>query len=166
MKKYSETQTIVRADIEDFLFQEARLLDMWSFEQWLEMLAADAVYLVPSLDCPDNTPDNSLHLIADDRKRIESRVKQLQSPLAWAENPHSRTRRMISNVLIIDRTNEAIDVEASFAVWRFKNNHTDLYVGRYVHRFVLSEGRLLLQTRRAVLDLETLRPHGKLSFIL
>lgn len=166
MKQFSNALAVARADIEDFLFHEARLLDAWDLEAWLEMLASDATYLVPSLDFPAGDPESSLCLIADDRRRIELRVKQLRSPFAWSEAPQSRTRRLISNAYITEQTKDTVDVQANFAVWRFKNDSTDLYVGQYVHRFVIEDHRLLIQERRAVLDLETLRPHGKLSFIL
>jgi p-cumate 2,3-dioxygenase beta subunit len=57
-------------------------------------------------------------------------------------------------------------VTANFAVWRFQLDQTDTYVGRYVHVLVRGASGLLFKERRAILDLETLRPHGKLSFIL
>jgi hypothetical protein len=51
-------------------------------------------------------------------------------------------------------------------VWRFQHEQADVYVGRYLHVLVRSTSGLMFRERRAVLDLETLRPHGKLSFIL
>jgi p-cumate 2,3-dioxygenase beta subunit len=39
-------------------------------------------------------------------------------------------------------------------------------IGRYLHVLVRGASGLMFRERRAVLDLETLRPHGKLSFIL
>lgn len=157
---------VTRSDVESLLFEEANLLDTWKLSEWLGLLSPDASYSIPSLDCPDGNDVNSLCLVMDDRGRIESRVKQLNNAFAWAENPRSRTRRMISNVMITERNDDYLRIEANFAVWRFKNGQTDLYVGRYQYRLVVVEGALLIGDRRAVLDLETLRPHGKLSFIL
>jgi p-cumate 2,3-dioxygenase beta subunit len=51
-------------------------------------------------------------------------------------------------------------------VWRFQHDQSDVYVGRYLHVLVHGASGLMFRERRAVLDLETLRPHGKLSFIL
>jgi hypothetical protein len=39
-------------------------------------------------------------------------------------------------------------------------------VGRYRYVLARVEGLLRIRERRAILDMETLRPHGKLSFIL
>jgi 3-phenylpropionate/cinnamic acid dioxygenase small subunit len=87
-----------RQEVEDFLYREAALLDEWRLEEWLEILTDDAIYQVPSTDAPEGDARNTLYIIADDALRIRSRVKQLLGKSAWAENSHSRTRRMITNV--------------------------------------------------------------------
>jgi p-cumate 2,3-dioxygenase subunit beta len=51
-------------------------------------------------------------------------------------------------------------------IWRFQHQQSDIYVGQYRHVLVHGPSGLLFRERRAVLDLETLRPHGKLSCIL
>ena len=55
---------------------------------------------------------------------------------------------------------------AKLAFWRFEQERADVYVGRYVNVLVRGPAGLMVQERRVILDLETLRPHGKLSFIL
>lgn len=88
------------------------------------------------------------------------------SGITWAENPRSRTRRMVTNVRLLEVVGGAARATANFAVWRFQHDQTDVYVGRYLHVLVRGPSGLMFRERRAVLDLETLRPHGKLSFIL
>jgi p-cumate 2,3-dioxygenase beta subunit len=158
--------SIARSEVEDFLFHEAGLLDEWRLEEWLGLLSDDVRYLVPSLDAPDSDPATALFMVADDRKRLESRVGQLLSKTAWAENPRSRTRRLVSNVRIVGADGQATSITANFAVWRFHGGQTDVYVGRYFYRLKHADTGLLIGERKIVLDLETLRPHGKLSFIL
>ncbi len=71
-------QNISRADVEDFLFTEADLLDEWRLPEWLEMFTEDAIYYVPSTDVPaDSSPDKNLFYVADDRFRLSERVKRL-----------------------------------------------------------------------------------------
>ncbi len=67
---------------------------------------------------------------------------------------------------ILEQADDWVKVTANFAVWRFQHEATDCYVGRYVHVLVRSASGLMFRERRAILDLESLRPHGKLSFIL
>ena len=161
-----QLETITRQTIEDFLYAEAALLDEWRLDEWLELLTEDATYEVPSTDTPDGDPQTTLSIIADDITRIRSRVKQLLGKSAWAENPPSRTRRLISNVRIRGVEGERIAVTANFAVYRMRFEHTDTYVGRYEYILVQRDGRLKIRARKATLDLEALRPHGKVSIIL
>jgi len=42
----------------------------------------------------------------------------------------------------------------------------DTYIGRYDYKLVRDGNALKIRERRAVLDIEALRPHGKISFIL
>ena len=154
------------SEIEHFLIDEAALLDEWRLEEWLALIAPDARYLVPSLDMPDADHHDTLFLIADDRRTLASRVRQLLSGTTWAENPRSRTRRLITNVRLLATDGSEARATANFAVWRFQHEASDVYVGRYLHILVRGPSGLLFRERRAVLDLETLRPHGKLSFIL
>jgi p-cumate 2,3-dioxygenase subunit beta len=135
-------------------------------DEWLELLTDDATYEVPSTDMPDGDPHTTLSLIADDKTRIRSRVAQLLGKSAWAENPPSRTRRMISNVRVRQIDGEAMDVSANFVVYRLRFEQMDTYVGRYEYTLVQQDGRLKIRARKAILDLEALRPHGKVSFIL
>jgi p-cumate 2,3-dioxygenase subunit beta len=155
-----------RAEIEEFLIDEAALLDEWRLEEWLALMAPEARYLVPPLDAPNADYRDTLFLIADDRRTLASRVRQVLSGTTWAENPRSRTRRLITNVRLLAVNGEEARATANFAVWRFQHEQSDVYVGQYRHILLRDPSGLLFRERRAVLDLETLRPHGKLSFIL
>lgn len=151
---------------EKFLYNEAALLDEWRLDEWLSLMATDAHYRIPPLDLPDAAPGEALYLIDDDRNRLESRVRQLMGKTAWAETPRSRTRRLITNVRVSAIDGNVFKAMSNFAVWRFQFDNTDVYVGRYEHTFVESTEGLRLQERKVVLDLEALRPHGRISFIL
>ncbi|HXG22665.1 MAG TPA: aromatic-ring-hydroxylating dioxygenase subunit beta [Methylomirabilota bacterium] len=157
---------VTRQQIEDFLYEEAALLDEWRLEEWLGLLTEDASYYVPSTDAPDGDHKSTLFVIADDATRIRSRVKQLLGRFAHAEHPHSRTRRLISNVRIRSVEGETVRVTANFAVYRVRMEQLDTYVGRYEYALVWRDGQLKIRERRAILDLESLRPQGKVSIIL
>jgi p-cumate 2,3-dioxygenase beta subunit len=155
-----------RQEVEDLLYREAALLDEWRLEEWLEMLTDDAIYQVPPTDVPEGDARNTLYIIADDALRIRSRVKQLLGKSAWAENPHSRTRRMITNVRVLGADGDSVIAAANFAVYRMRYETVDTYVGRYDYRLAYFAKELKIRERRAILDNEALRPHGKISFIL
>ncbi len=111
---------ISRAEVEDFLYHEAALLDEWRLDDWLELLTDDAAYYVPSTDAPASDHRSALFLIADDATRIRARVKRLKDTQAHAEFPHSRTRRMIGNVRITASSDTDMIVEANFTIHRFR----------------------------------------------
>lgn len=157
----------LRQEVELFLYEEAALLDAWRLEEWTECLREDVRYLVPSTDRPDSDYRNALFLVSDDYLTLKSRVSQLKGRTAWVENPLSRTRRLVSNVLITDVDGDVISATANFAIWRFHQGACDVYVGRYDHTLVREpDGKLRFRVRKAILDMETLRPHGRLSIIL
>jgi p-cumate 2,3-dioxygenase subunit beta len=153
---------VTRAEVEDLLYREAALLDAWKLDEWLELLAEDATYRVPSNDRPESDPKSALFTIADDIRRIRARVARLKDPHAHAESPRSRTRRLISNVRITGR--DPLAVEANFVIYRFRgNDDARQYVGRY--RYVLTP-QMKIRSREAILDPMELGALGTVSFIL
>ena len=158
---------VTRADIEDFLFHEADLLDQWRLDDWLGLLTDDAVYYIPSNDAPDSDHRSALFTIADDLRRIRARVKRLKDTEAHAEFPHSRTRRMIGNVRITGRDGDELTIAANFTVYRYRRGAPlRLYVGRYVYRLRMTAEGLRIAERRAILDPTELGTLGAVSFIL
>jgi p-cumate 2,3-dioxygenase subunit beta len=159
--------TISRQQVEDFLFAEADLLDNWRLDEWLGLFDQErGGYYMPTTDLPNGDSSTALYLIADDMPKLRSRVEQLLGGLVWAENPRSRTRHMISNVRIVGSEAEALLVRANFVVFRMRFQNIDPYVGEYHYKLVPGSGTFTILERRVVLDLEALRPHGKVSFIV
>ncbi|MFL6564958.1 MAG: aromatic-ring-hydroxylating dioxygenase subunit beta [Burkholderiales bacterium] len=156
---------VTRAEVEDFLYEEAALLDAWKLDEWLGLLTADAYYRVPSNDRPDSEPSGTLFTIADDIARIRSRVARLKDRNAHAEAPPSRTRRLITNVRIVEK--QPLRVEANFVVYRYRSNDdARQYVGRYRYVLRKEDGRLRIAGREAILDAMELASLGAVSFIL
>ncbi|MDR7254205.1 p-cumate 2,3-dioxygenase beta subunit [Nocardioides sp. BE266] len=159
--------TRLSSEIEHYLYREADLLDDWRLPEWLELFLPEGQYLVPSTDLPDGDPGRDLFLVQDDRFLLEQRIGSLMKRSAHAEYPHSRTRRMISNVRAYLDEEGHVVVRANFAVFRMRSGAFDTYVGQYRHVLARDdEGGLRFLVRRSVLDLDTLRPHGKVSIIL
>ena len=156
-----------RGQVEDLLFHEAALLDEWRLEEWLQLLTDDAAYYVPPNDHPEADHQTTLFILADDIVRIRERVKRLMSPECHAEYPHSRTRRMISNVRVVAENGDVATVAANFICHRFRRyERVREYVGGY--RFVLKRAGngLKIKERRVVIDAHELGSLGAVSFIL
>ena len=164
----SPDTTALRAAVEDFLYEEAHLLDSWQLDDWLQLFTADARYGVPATNRPHGGPADSLMLISDTRAMIQSRVKRLNSRKAHREFPWSRTRRLITNVRVrpiaLDGADH-VEVRANFAVYRSRQG-LNVYVGEYLYHLVPDGGGFRIRFRRAELDQENLNDHGTLSIIL
>src|SRR5262245_320419 len=89
------------ARCERFLLHEARVLVEGKFDDWLALFTPDAWYWVPSEPDQDN-PHDTVSLIYDDRRLLETRVRRLASPRIYSQEPRSRTSRIVSNVSIED----------------------------------------------------------------
>src|SRR5262245_40524803 len=85
------------SECEQFLVHEARLLDEGRFDEWLALFTADAWYWVPS-EPNQASPRDTVSLIYDDRRLLETRVRRLASPRIYSQEPRSRTSRIIANV--------------------------------------------------------------------
>lgn len=152
--------------VESFLYEEATLLDEWRLHEWLALFAPHGRYLVPSTDKPDGDPARDLFLVQDDRFLLEQRVNSLLTRAAHAEYPHSRTRHLVTNTRAVETDAGQVEVRANFAVFRSRNGAVDTYFGRYVHVLERDGEGFRFVTRTAILDLDALRPHGKVSIIL
>ena len=158
---------VTRQQIEEFLSEEAALLDGWKLDDWLALMTADAVYRVPSNDRPVSDPKDTLFIVADDINRIRARVARLKKTDAHAEDPRSRTRRLITNVRILERSGPALKVEANFHVTRFRRNDgIRHYIGHYRYELRAEGGTLKIAKREAVIDSMELGGLGSISFIL
>ena len=167
MTAAAQVQQITRADVEDFLFMEADLIDAWKLPEWLELFTDDGAYYVPSTDVdPYAMPNNNLFYIADDRFRLGERVKRLMKRTAHVEFPHSKVRHLVGNVRILDRDGAELHVSTSFIAHRTKNAVTDVYFGTGLYRLVVRDGKLAIREKRSTLASDGLRQQGRVSFIL
>ena len=158
---------MLRLKVEDFLYEEADLIDSWKLDEWLTLYTEDAHYYVPPSDVDGDTasPDTSLFYIIDDRNRMQERVIRLSKKGAHSEWPRSKVRHLISNVRV-RREGDVIHARSSFIVYRSKDITSDAFVGHYMHEIVERNGRLLIAKKTCVLDMEALRPHARISIIL
>ncbi len=158
---------VSRSEVEDFMYLEAELLDEWRLKEWVALFAEDGRYYVPATDvAADASPDTTLFYVADDRFRLEQRVERLLKRTAHAEFPRSKTRHLVSNVRIRARHADELEVGAAVLTYRTKAGHTEIYIGSYRNRLVMTEQGLRIREKRCVLDMDGLKPNGRISIIL
>ena len=86
--QWQRSKALTRAEVEEFLINEAALLDDWRLPEWRQLFAPDCRYLVPDMGGRSYaSPDFTLFLIADDEHHLTERVKRLGKRTAHAEYP-------------------------------------------------------------------------------
>ena len=159
-------RTLLRLEVEDFLIEEAWLLDNWQLEEWARLFTEDGKYYVPALDDPAVSPSEAVYLISDDLAKIRSRCEQLLGKMAWAESPRSKTRRLIGNVRIVEPGPDAITATASFVVTRSRRDSIDTWMGYTRYRLVRHESAFRIRERTVYVNQDSMRPQNMISIII
>ncbi len=127
----------LQQEIEQFLYHESRVLDEHRFEEWYGLLTDDIHYFMPTrynrlkreADKEFSGP-NDAAFFDEDKQSIAQRIRRLNTGMAWAEDPPSRTRHMVSNVVIRPRGNSEYEVDCYFMVYRSRlEREVEMFVG-------------------------------------
>jgi 3-phenylpropionate/cinnamic acid dioxygenase small subunit len=104
-----------KESIRDFLYLESLALDERRFRDWLALFAEDARYEMPVRVTREKLADWELSPVArifdDTKQTLEVRVRRLETDFAWSEQPPSRTRHFVTNVLV-EATETAAELRA------------------------------------------------------
>ena len=157
-------------DVSQFLYREAELLDDWKFRDWLELLSEDISYTMRTTvnaqtrDRRRDIAPPTTWIFNDSKFQLERRVARLETGMAWAEEPPSRTRHIISNlhVLPTDKDDE-IDVRLNYILYRSqKERDVTFYVGMRQDRLRKTEAAQGWQIchREITLDQAVLTSHN------
>lgn len=159
-------------EIQDFLHREALALDERRFRDWLEYLADDIRYEVPVRVTREGLADWELsptsRIFDDTKQTLEVRVRRLETDFAWAEQPPSRTRHFVTNV-VVDPTDAEDEYLVSSNVFIYRSRGDDPQPSLYslfrkdtVRR--TAEGWRLAR-RWAALDQSMINAHNMSIFI-
>ncbi|MFL6798009.1 MAG: aromatic-ring-hydroxylating dioxygenase subunit beta [Xanthobacteraceae bacterium] len=135
------------AECEQFLVREAGLLDDGHFDEWLALFTSDAWYWVPS-EPDQSSPRDTVSLIYDDRRLLETRVRRLASPRIYSQEPRSRTSRMIGNVTIEDAAADACTVRSKFQLLEYRRDTQRIFGGTCLHRLLRRDSTFQIQWKR------------------
>jgi len=102
-------------EIEAFIYLEARLADEADYAGWEALLTDDMHYWVP-FGKADYEPATKMSYINDNRNRVATRIRQLQTGHRHAQTPASSMRRMISNLEVLDHSGQDFVVAANFVL--------------------------------------------------
>src|SRR6202522_479675 len=110
----------LKADIEDFYFREADLLDDRRFRDWLDILADDITYFMPirrnvkfgqHAEHENTRQGEGISWFDEDKWTLTKRVEQILTGVHYAEEPLSRVTHMVSNVRLLTVSPSAEDAQ-------------------------------------------------------
>lgn len=107
-----------------FLIEEAQLLDDGLLNDWFGLIAEDMRYEMPIRDHVRRSAgsgfDAAMKWVNDDHAAIAFKVKRyMGTETAWAEDPPSFTRRIVSNLLLRTTATEGeLSARTSIMVYR------------------------------------------------
>ena len=122
----------IKREIEEFLYDEAHLLDERDFKSWIDTLAEDLRYFMPmefnvkfgeQATREFTTRDAQMSWFNEGKWTLNKRVEQILTGVHWAEEPLSRVCRMVSNVQLTGWQSNAageleVDVSSRFLIYQ------------------------------------------------
>jgi benzoate/toluate 1,2-dioxygenase beta subunit len=135
------------AEVERFLYHEARLLDEGRLEDWLALFTEDATYWIP-LEQGQKDPLTTSSIVYDDRRLLEVRVRQFQHPRAHARVPAPRTVHQVSNVDVVDEAADGVRVASTLVLVEYRAERQRVWGALVEHRLRRAAGGWRIVAKR------------------
>ena len=157
---------LLKDEIEQFLYQEAELLDERRFEEWRDFLTEDIRYWMPmrrnvkfgELDREFTREGHDINWFDEGKDTLVRRVNQILTGVHWAEEPLSRGCHSGSNIQILDATPSwpqptEVSIKCRFLVYRNRvETETDILVGKREDTLRNVNGQWKIAQRKIILD--------------
>jgi 3-phenylpropionate/cinnamic acid dioxygenase small subunit len=147
-------------DLMQFYIREAWLLDDRKFRDWLDLFTDDAFYFMPrrrNVQRKDLARELSevgdLAIFEDDKTYLTMRVDRLDTGMAWAEDPPSRTRHLVGNLIVEPLPHGEVQAKTAFILYR-SHHETDenIFAGSREDTLRQVDGQWKIAQRIIVLD--------------
>jgi 3-phenylpropionate/cinnamic acid dioxygenase small subunit len=120
----------IHFEVEQFYYTEAELLDDGRFTDWLDLLADDLDYWMPTRtnrlrrqQALSISARGEAAFYDETKESLAWRIRRFDSGMAWAEDPPSRTRHLVTNVVVHhvesdEATGSELAARSAFLVYR------------------------------------------------
>ncbi|MDT8859703.1 3-phenylpropionate/cinnamic acid dioxygenase subunit beta [Alkalihalobacillus sp. MEB130] len=121
----------VKDQITNLLYQEAYYLDNRMYKEWLELLSDDLEYKMPLRETVEGVNIDNISVDSafyeETKASLRTRVNRLYTKSAWVENPATRQRHFISNIVVEAGDNpDEFKVRSYFLYKRSRGSTIDL----------------------------------------
>ncbi len=155
-----DQRLVLQYRVEQFLFEEAALLDARRYTEWYALMAEDIHYWMPIRRtvtvrdiAREFTKLGDMAFFDENYDFLGKRVKKLGAGSAWSEDPPSRSRHFVSNIRITGMEGADIKVESCFCLYRTRlNTEVDHWTGRREEVLRPNGDSFLLARRHLFID--------------
>lgn len=147
-------------DLVRFVVQEARLLDEKRFDEWYELFTDDAYYWVP-LTPGQTDPLGHTSLAYEDKFLLKLRVERLKSPLAFSQNPPSRSHHALQAPEFEKKASSKKEfvMRTPFIYTETRGDDSQRYAATAWHTLVWKKDRLRIRLKRVdILNSDAMLP--------
>ena len=137
--------------IEQFLYDEANLLDNPDLDGWIKLYTEDGTYWMPVIE-DQAVPVNHVSIFYDDRVMMEVRRRNFVHPRAASKDHKVRSSHIIGNVRLQGSNDKGdLVVTSNFQALVFYRNEQRTYGGRYEHHLVADSDAYKIRHKKVTL---------------
>lgn len=133
----SDQKQTLWSELMQFYINEAWLLDERKYDEWLDLLTEDILYFMPRRKNVmrrelerEFTGPGQMNFFEDNKDLMRIRVIRLQTNMAWAEDPPSRTTHLVGNLIVTPLEDGEVSTKTAFIIHKSHlENDTSLYTG-------------------------------------
>ena len=134
--------------VEQFLYQQAELLDTRQWQKWIDLFTSDGIYWMPP-DASYKTWEGQPAIFAEDRNLMTVRMNRVLHPDAWSQKPLWGTNHIVSNVSILKTsTNGDVEVRSRFHMMELRRDDVRHFAGSYLHKLKKTKKGYAIQLQR------------------
>lgn len=140
------------ADLIDFVYAEARLIDEKRLEEWYELFAEEGRYWMPLTRGQKNgVTENSL--LFEDKLLLKLRIARLKSPHAYSQAQPSWCQHVLQSPAVEDSgaANGIAVMRTPFFYAESRKDHQQLYTGVAWHHLVRVQERIRIILKKVEL---------------
>ena len=135
--------------ITEFVYREARILDLMRWDEWLGMFHDDGRYWMP-LEWQQQDPELEPSLMYEDMLLLKVRVERLAGERTFSQKPKSRCHHLLQapQIINIDAEMGRCSARTSFLYTETRGDSLDRFSGWATHDLVESEAGLTIMLKR------------------
>lgn len=133
-----------------FIYREARLQDDHDYDAWEALWADDGIYWIPA-NGEGEDPDAEMSIVYDNRSRISVRIKQFKTGKRHSQTPVSRIRRVVSNIEILEGTEDEVRVTSNALVFESNTRGETVWASRNEYKLRRVDGDWRMALKKVIL---------------